>query len=216
MRTIKFLFLVAAVVLPVIHGMAQGVDRSHIEKTGVVDRLFTSRYTVLASDTSVRDGRYELTYRGMKIEEGQYRNGEKVGEWRYWNLQRKVELRYDYTRRQPTYVLPHMGHKYDQRNYPCIFLGSPLIPFYFITQRIYYPKSEAGSKGGEVVVRLKIDERGRMKGAMIKKSTSKAFADVVTRAVSGIPQDRWRWVPARRDGRNVAGDYDITILFENE
>lgn len=216
MAIFKLMALATAALCAAISAAAQGGNAAHVERRGVVDNIFESSYTVLASDTAVRDGRYELTYRGMKIEEGQYRLGKKVGEWKYWNLQRMVELKYDYTRRTPTYVMRHMGYKYDQKNYPCIFLGSPLIPFYFITQRVYYPKSEAGRKGGEVVVSLVVDERGRMVGSRIKRTTSEAFAEVVAKAVSKIPQDRWRWVPARANGKRVTGAYDITIVFENE
>lgn len=216
MASLKLIVLAAAAICAGIGAAAQGAGRARVGRTGVVDSIFESSYTVLASDTSVRDGHYELTYRGQKIEEGQYRLGKKVGEWKYWNLQRMVELKYDYTRGAPTYVMRHMGYKYDQRNYPCIFLGSPLIPFYFITQRVYYPKSEAGRSGGEVVVGLEVDERGRMVGWKIKRTASEAFAEVVSKAVSKIPQDRWRWIPARANGKRVRGWYDITIVFENE
>lgn len=185
-------------------------------KTTIVDRFFTEEHEVLAN-TQIKDGHYTLSYRGSNIEEGYYRNGKRVGEWKFWNLQKDVELKYDYTRKRPTYVLPHTGHTYDQRNYPCIFLGSSLIPFYFITSRAYYPKAEAeNKKGGRVVLRLKVNTRGRMTGYTIKSATSENFAEVVRKAADQIPKDEWRWIPSKSKGAVVAGFYDITVVFDNQ
>lgn len=195
---------------------AQGDGVARVTKTSMVDNFFKAQYEVLASDTSVRDGLYTLSYRESVIEKGEYRNGKRVGEWQFWNLMKQVELKYSYESHYPTYIMPHFGHKYDQQNYPCIFLGSPLVPFYFITNRVYYPKAEANNKkGGKVVVRLHINPKGRVKNIEIKQETSKAFGDVVTKAAAQIPRNQWRWIPALQNGKRVSGYYDITILFEN-
>lgn len=94
-----------------------------------VYKLFDAQYEMSASDTTVRDGLYTLTYKGMVIEKGQFKNGKKVGVWEYRDLHNLVELRYDFDKRKPTYLLPHEGKKYDRFNYPCTFLGSSLVPF---------------------------------------------------------------------------------------
>lgn len=196
---------------------AQTNSTPRIVKTYMVDNFFKAQCEYLASDTTVKDGHYTLSYRGTVIEDGYYSNGHKVGEWQFWNLQKLVELKFDFTQKQPTYILPHYGHDYDQLNYPCIFLGSPLVPFYYITNRVYFPKSEGmKNKSGKVVLRLHINSKGWVVSTSIKSATSEAFASVVRKAANDIPKDKWRWVPARSNGKRVSDNYDITIMFEND
>lgn len=213
-RLKTFLTTIAAL-LTAASSNAQTSTEPHIVKTYMVDNLFKAECEYLAADTSVRDGHYTLSYRGNVIEDGYYSNGRKVGEWQFWNLQKLVELKFDYTQKQPTYILPHYGHDYDQLNYPCIFLGSPLVPFYYITNRVYFPKSEGmKNKSGKVVLSLRINAKGWIVGTSIKSATSEAFASVVRQAANQIPKDKWRWIPARHNGKRVSDNYDITIMFE--
>lgn len=216
----KFLRRMSIIIAAFLYGYTsagQGNAQERLTRNSMVDNFFEASFEVLKADTTIKDGLYKLSHHGTAIEEGMYRNGRRVGIWKFRNLQKMVELKYDYDRQSPTYVLPHMGYKYDQKNNPCIFLGSPVVPFYCITNRVYYPKAEANRKtGGEVVLRLKIDTQGKIAGVMIKKSTSEAFADVVRKAAAHIPKDKWRWIPAKENGKRINGNYDITILFENE
>lgn len=213
----KSLTLVLAACAIALTCQAQTEDGAHVTKTYFVDNFFKAECEYLVSDTTVKDGSYKLYHHGKVIEEGAYSHGKKTGEWKFWNLYKEIELKYDFTLKQPTYVLPHVGHSYDQKNNPPIFIGSPLVPFYFITNRVYFPKSEGmKNKSGKVVLSLKIDTKGKVESVTIKKATNDAFASVVRKAANQIPKNKWRWYPAQRAGKRVAGDYDITIVFEND
>lgn len=195
---------------------AQAQTSGHVTKTETVYDYFKATYEVLASDTSVCDGAYELAYGTRTLEKGQYSKGNKTGEWEYRNLQNMVELRYNWTTKRPTYMLPHKGYTYNQKNYPATFLGSSMIPFYYVHSKAYYPKAEANNKsGGYVTLSLRISPTGRLSSFAIKDSSSPNFARVVRKAAEQIPKGAWRWVPALKNGVNVDGYYDITIMFEN-
>lgn len=214
--TLRHLAFIAAIMTPLIASSQNG-NTGRMTKEATVDNYFTAKYEVLASDSSTKDGKYTLYYRDAPIESGEYKMGKKSGIWEYRNLRKMTELKYDHTARRPTYMLPHEGHKYNTRNYPCTFIGSPLIPFFFIHTRAYYPKAEADNPdGGNVILRLMISPQGKLTSFMIKQATSENFAEVVRKAAIAIPKDKWRWVPAMKDGKRVEGTYDITILFDNE
>lgn len=171
---------------------------------------------VAAGDTTLLDGTYELKYRDKTIERGRYARGRRVGEWEFRNYHDWVELRYDYSRGGPTYILPHKGKTYSQETYPCTFLGSPIVPYLFIVSNVHYPQAEWDNKrGGEATLTLRVDPQGRMDGYEVRKPSSPHFAKAVRRAAEKIPRDEWRWVPARSKGRDVAGEYDIVIYFDN-
>ncbi len=182
-----------------------------------VYKLFDAQYEMSASDTTVRDGLYTLTYKGMVIEKGQFKNGKKVGVWEYRDLHNLVELRYDFDKRKPTYLLPHEGKKYDRFNYPCTFLGSSLVPFYLVHTRVAYPKEEFDNEsGGFVLLRFVVNPDGSLKNWKIQQASSPHFAQAVRDVVAELPVKSWRWVPELRDGQRVEGFYNMTILFDNE
>lgn len=185
-------------------------------KRSTKDVAFEKVWNVLASDTNVVDGPYALYYKGHSVERGLYRQGKRVGVWEFEGQTRKVELRYNYTTGQPTYIVPRKGFKYDQKNWPCLFLGSPLVPHIFLLTRVYYPQSEGGRiGGGKVIVTLEVDDQGHMTGYHIKQSTCEAFTAIVSAACEQIPRTEWRWIPASKDGKFVEGEYDVVIFFDN-
>lgn len=172
--------------------------------------------TTTAQGQKVRHGAYTMEYKGKVVEKGRYDKGKKVGKWEYRNYRDMLELRYDYNLGKPIYVLPHEGHKYDKQTNPCIFLGSPVVPYYFIMANVFYPEMEADNKhGGDVTLTISVNAKGRMTGYKIKKSSSPHFAKAVEKAADRIPRNEWQWVPAREKGKNVQGEYDIVIYFDN-
>lgn len=176
--------------------------------------LYTETFSVLASDTSVRHGVYKLLYKGRVMEMGQYHKGERVGEWEFRNLENKVEFYYDYEERLPYRIMPKAGTYYSARNFPALYLGSPVVPYHFIATNSYYPLAERdNTEDCKVVLALKINAYGRMTGYYIKEKSKERFNEIVLKAAAKIPKS-WRFVPSRENGRNVASDYLITIVFE--
>ena len=176
---------------------------------------YTEKYTVLRADTSCRHGKYTLTYKNKPIEKGQYTNGKKTGIWIYYNLNEQVELKYDYDEQRPTFITKHIGKRYTDNTYPCLFLGSPLVPHHFILRNIDFPLEEAENyKENSVVLTLEIDTLGRMTSYQLTQESNKAFNDMVLQAAAKIPGN-WEWVPARQNGRKVNSEYNISIIFES-
>ncbi len=184
--------------------------RSRTVKKGV----YTEHYKVLASDTTVRHGAYTLTYKGRPLEKGQYRKGQKAGTWEYYNLNDLVELRYDYDQQQPVYILPHFGYDYTPRNFPSIFLGSPVVLHQYVAMQTPYPTKESDNDTDcPVVVALQISATGKLTGCTVEKGEREAFNKAALEAIAKIPSD-WRWIPARENGRNVPSTFHMTIVFE--
>lgn len=180
----------------------------------VKNSIYTESYHVLASDTSVRHGKYKMTYKGKVIEEGSYKKGERVGDWVFYNMENQVEFYYDYQRRLPFRIMPKEGTVYSARTFPALYLGSPMVPYHFIALNSYYPMSERDNKEDcLVVLALKINAYGRMTGYYIKEKTKPEFDEIVLKAASKIPKV-WKFVPARENGRNVESDYLIKVVFE--
>lgn len=217
-RTINILCAALAVALGTwTSAMAQEGEAERVVVREKVDNFFEAEYEVLKSDTTMRDGDYKLFYNGFVIEKGRYSGGVKSGVWEYSNMQKIVEFRYDHTAKRATYMVPRIGYKYDAKNHPCTFIGSPLVPFCFVHSRCYYPKAEANNKsGGQVILRLNINKLGRMTGYIIKYSSSPNFTTVVKKAADAIPRDEWRWEPELKNGQKVAGYHEINIVFDNE
>lgn len=193
---------------------AEGQKKPRTKLKNVKSSLYTESYYVLASDTSIKHGKYKLTYKGKTIEEGEYKKGERIGDWAFYNLQNKVEFYYDYNTRLPFRIAQKEGTAYSARNFPALYLGSPMVPYHFIAMNSYYPMSERDNKEDcTVVLALKISAQGRMTGYYIKQESKQEFNDIVLKAAAKIPMS-WRFVPARENGRNVASDYLITVVFE--
>lgn len=177
--------------------------------------MYTEKYHVLASDTTVWEGDYSLIYKGNAIERGQYHKGERVGVWEFYNIHNLVEFYYDYDKQLPMQITPHSNNKmYSARSFPPLFLGSPLVPTHFIGQHSYFPQREKETYTDcKVVLALEINANGRMTGYHLAETSKEGFNEVILNAAAQIPKD-WRWVPSRKDGRNVPGEYMITVIFE--
>ncbi len=176
--------------------------------------LYVEKFQVMAADTSVRHGEYSLIYKGDVIEHGYYERGGRVGAWDFYNLQKMIELRYDYDKHQPVHVIPHGFQVYSEINRPSIFLGSPMVPYHFIMQNTFYPLVESeNEKDCKVVLALEINALGQMTGYHLAESSRESFNEAVLCAAAKIPTS-WRWVPAKKDGRNVPSEYKMILIFE--
>lgn len=175
---------------------------------------YTEEYHVLASNIQIKHGKYSLIYKGYPIEEGLYSYGKRVGIWQFYTTEKEVELEYDYDNQKPNKILPHIGHKYSEDNYPPIFLGSPLHIRHYICSRTTYPSQERGEfKNCQVDVAMHIDSKGRFTGYHIQRFSKPDFNQSVINAMKKIPEN-WRWVPAKQNGKNVDSEYVVSIVFE--
>lgn len=177
--------------------------------------LYTERFQVLVEDNTVRHGKYALLYKGKAIERGQYTRGERSGKWTFYNMKNYVELVYDYDRQIPLHIQPHEGTTYNAKNFPPVFLGSPLVPYHFVAVHAKYPYEEQNNREDcKVVLALEINSNGRMTGFHLQEeSPREEFNEIVRNTAAQMP-DSWRWVPSRSGGKNVPANYLITIIFD--
>lgn len=181
----------------------------------VVDTIcYKEYYSVLANDTNIRHGKYKLVFKDFPIERGQYTQGERTGVWKFYTENNILELEYDYDSHKPLKIQPHVGHVYKQDTYPSIFLGSPLNIRHYIIAKATYPKNERGFfKNCQVDVALHISSTGKCTGYHIERYSKEDFNESIRNALKRIPK-QWRWLPARRNGKDIASEYLISIVFE--
>ena len=177
------------------------------------DTRFTEHYQVLDGNHDILDGKYELYYKSHLIESGRYKNGERIGIWNYYNLNRLFEFQYDFTR---DVLLKMAGQDiFIRRNFtPPLFLGSPLIPYIHILDSLGYPiETYNNNVEGKVVLTLIISNEGDIVESYISESLDPSTDRDVLNTVRNFPET-WKWIPAKRDGVKVESNYNITVFFD--
>lgn len=178
-----------------------------------MNNRFTEHYEVMASDTNKLDGDYALYYKTTLVESGIYFKGERKGIWTFYNLGGDFEFEYDFDR--DSLLRFTRSEYYKLRNdHPTLFLGSPLIPYVYISSMVGYP-DEAFVKGiqGKVVLTLRISDEGKILDRYISQSLNGIMDSAVLKAAWSFP-DTWEWLPAKRMGENVESYYNITVFFD--
>lgn len=204
-----------SVILLLISVVAFSAKPKIVKRTRAINNgMYTEKYAVLANDTSCKHGPYSLIYKGKTIEKGQYKKGQRVGVWEFYNFHYVIEFKYDYDKQIPFNIMKHKGLVYSPRTFPSMYLGSPIVPHHLIAINAHYPVKESeNDKECKVVLALHINSHGKMTGYSLKQPSKEAFNESVLRAASKIPKN-WVWVPARQDGRNVDSEYLISVVFD--
>jgi TonB family protein len=178
-----------------------------------MDQRFVEHYSVLAADTTQMHGQYMMYYKDLLIEKGSYRYGKRSGKWTFFNLGGDFEFQYDFD--SNTLLRIAGSDFYKLRNErPSLFLGSPLVPYVYISSMVGYPL-EAIEKGikGQVVLTLKISDKGEILDRYISHSLNEMMDSAVLKAAMNFPE-KWEWIPAKRMGVNVESLYNITVFFD--
>lgn len=175
------------------------------------NRNFKQEYQVLKADTAIKHGSYKHFYKNRIIESGYYKNNEQVGLWRYYNLKGIFEYEYDFSKNKVTRL---SGHRDPAQGTPCLFKGSPLIPYLFIVENVRYPSEAVDlDLSGKVVLGLKINKKGQVWALYLVEKFHKSFDMEVMRVAHNFPSD-WEWLSATRFDEPVDSEYLITIEFE--
>ncbi|MDR2929103.1 MAG: energy transducer TonB [Cytophagaceae bacterium] len=210
-RTLKI--FIYSIVLVMFLSVVQLLPAQKQRMRRSADKLFTEHYQVKDEDTSVWDGKYELYYKSNLIERGRYKEGKRSGSWMFFNLGSLFEFQYDFTRDT---LLRRAGSEYhEMRNFfPPLFLGSPLIPYIFISSRVGYPVEAIDNKvEGKIILTLVISTEGKIVDSYISKSLNEMMDEIVLKTAEDFPDD-WEWIPAKKDGVKVESPYNITIHFD--
>lgn len=172
-------------------------------------------YHVLALDKTVRHGLSTLYYKGKVIEKGRYRDNKQVGRWRFFNLNSILEYEYDFDK-QEVVMLSGVDRHDLKRSTPCLFKGSPLIPYLFLVSNLGYPEqAKSDDVEGKLVLALKIDKKGEIYGFYISEKLHPVIDKAVVDVAKTMPQD-WEFLAATNRGQAVNSEYHIAIEFEIE
>ena len=188
---------------------------SQTNKIKKTDGFFVSEYHVLSSDTSKKEGLYRLFYKNRIIENGSFSENKRTGKWQFFSLDGVLEYEYDFDSNK---ILRLSGkNSEDLKNKtPCLFLGSPLIPYLYIVNKMYYPAKARDKKiGGRVVLALKINSKGELWSMYLYKKLDPLLDKEVMRVARSFPAS-WQWLPATLNGKNIDGEYMISIEFDPE
>ena len=167
----------------------------------------------MKSDTAVKNGFYNRFYKNKIIESGHYHNNAKTGLWRYYNLKGIFEFEYDFTNNVVTRL---SGDRDPSMETPCLFKGSPLIPYLYIVEHVRYPKEAVDlDLSGKVVLGLKINKEGKVWAMYLAEKFHHSLDSEVMRVARSFPSD-WEWLAATKFGKPVSGEYLITVEFELE
>lgn len=170
-------------------------------------------YEVLASDHSVKHGKYTMKSSHWSGE-GTYDMGRKTGVWSFSSSQHGLESQYDFTNlkllheRIPATELPLKPKPlvYQEGTYvekqvdsEAMLLGGKSRLMHFMSKNIRYPAAaqRAGIQG-VVVLAIEIDENGQMLDHKVFSSVSDDLDKESLRVLKLVPND---WIPAVVDGK---------------
>lgn len=191
----------------VFSAVAQKPTIKRVETVG----YFRYEYEVLKSDTSIRNGYYRFFYKNKLLEKGYYQDDLQYGKWQYYNLKGIFDYEFDY---QNNKVSALAGNRDPNIETPCLFKGSPLVPYLFIVENLGYPK-EAFEKNisGKIVLALKINKKGELWAYYLSVKLHPTLDTEVMRVVRQFPA-KWQWLPATKFNEPIDSEYLITVEFE--
>lgn len=170
-----------------------------------------TEFDVLKSDTAIKNGIYLHYYKERVIEKGNYKNNVAVGRWQYYNLKGIFEFEYDHDAKIITAL---SGNRNPKIETPCLFKGSPLVPYLYIVQKVGYPK-EAIDKNikGQVVLALKIGKDGAIWAMYLTEKLHPILDSEVLKVARSFPES-WQWLPATQMEEPIDSEYLVTIEFQ--
>lgn len=209
----KLLLLVAIGTIPWIMAAQTTVYPKNSTNSLVVriNGNLKAEYEALKADTSVKNGPYQYFYKDKLIEKGQYLKNQRTKLWQYYNLKGIFEYEYDYDNNKITRL---SGDRDPKQATPCLFKGSPLIPYLYIVEKVGYPKAAIDKNlKGQVVLVLKIGSDGQVWAMYLSEKLHPLLDSEVMRVARSFPPD-WEWLPATHLGLPIDDEYLITIEFE--
>lgn len=176
---------------------------------------FKEVYGVDVNDTTLKVGSYYHYYKGRIIEKGRYLNNNQIGKWQFFNLNSILEYEYDFDKNKVVRISGKEPRDLAIAT-PCMFKGSPLIPYLFIVNNLHYPeKARELDISGEVELGLLINETGNIVSYYLSKKLHPLLDRAVMQVAGQFP-DNWEFLAATRQGQPISGEYRIAIQFELE
>jgi TonB family protein len=198
--------------------LASGVSFGQVKtkKMKLVNEEGTEKFEVIKDNPIVKHGDYiKISRNGNIACTGHYNNGEKSGNWYFYNPDNSVIYGYNYDKKT---VLEDKGN-YCFGDSILYKGGEPPVMlnrneyFQSLTNLIRYPQvaKETGISG-IVVISVYVDSTGNAIDFMLKKSIAKSLDDEALRVI-GIIYSDLKWMPGTKNGTNVESTYCLPIKF---
>ncbi len=203
----KVLFVAFCVLL-----LMDSLSAQSVVSRKVSEGFFVKEYSETKNGTL--EGEYKLFYKQQLIEKGNYLSGTKTGKWRYFSFNNILEYEFDYDANVISKIGGEIKQNGNFKKTPCFYHGSPLIPYLFMVNNIFYPKEAIEDDlSGRVVLTLKIDKKGKVYGYYLSERLHAILDKAVIDAAAKMPDD-WQFIPASRNGYPLVSEYPIPIEFE--
>jgi hypothetical protein len=207
------LFLISAALLVAMASPGQVPSSAKLIDVERIVGVYCYRYQSLASDTAIKDGNYELSYKNKLLESGRFNRNKKEGVWRFYNFDGALEFTYDFSSGAVSNYERRPDEVYDS---PCFFLGSPVVLYRFLASNLSQPRTGFNvEREEEMLLSLLIDTDGTVTKISMVKSFNSDYDSAAIKAASMIPS-HWRWIPAKINGNAVQSEYIVKILVSPE
>ncbi len=87
------------------------------------------------------------------------------------------------------------------------FQGGNVALLSYISKTIKIPAEDCGQ--GRVIVRFVVEKDGRITNAIVTRSVDPAFDREALRIINSMP----KWIPGKKNGRNVRVRYNVPVRF---
>ncbi len=162
-------------------------------------------FYVLKSNPEVRHGEYEKTSRGNLICKGQYEQGEKSGIWQYFDTEKNIAHKVDYTNYK--LVFPK-----EESSKSAEVLGGYTQLYQMFAYTMMYPE-DARRMGtqGKVMIKFTVDKQGQLKNFIITSGLGHGLDEEAIRA---LKECKMEWFPARdSNGEPIESEVELPFTF---
>jgi len=178
-------------------------------------------FYVLKADKTIKDGPYKKTIYEDNCITGIYKNGEKIGIWKYYDNTDKVEVEINYENGDVRYKtrdslskeiiyletsLKPLGDR------PLINISSSKIMVKYFSSLIKYPR-EIEQKGisGTVIISMNINPFGEIVGYNVFSSVEKTLDDEAIRVLKLTPLV---FLPKYENGVAVDATFKMSLTYK--
>lgn len=186
------------------------------KRSRTVDRL-TAKYSVLKSDKNVKEGLYELysSNSGVLRQRGLFKNGEKVGNWQFFDYRGELLHRYNYQTGQLVIVKEETDKsssfqaqiiangivKKEEPDQKPIFIGGLPTLYNDLNRQLTYPVlAKRMGISGDVYVEAIVTKNGTLELPKVVKGIGGGCDEEVIRILK-LASDGW--IPAFKDGEPI-------------
>lgn len=192
-------------------------------KTKKVNKKYYTEYFTMVKKTSVKDGRY-FRLNNMTLDTlitGTYKNGERGGEWTFYDNKGKLYLQYNYDSKSVMYLSDTIKaidkffiktdsvFKFTVVDRAPIYLSDADDVYRTLATNIVLPGIIAKQNiKGKSIASFEIDKEGNLVNIEIKQSLHPELDKMISETIGKLNEG---WLPAIKDGKPVVAGYVLVV-----